>query len=286
MSAAATPLSNPPPVASTSKAGRNLPAAVAVGVLLVSLIISSLVVVQWGFVALATASLMIGVWELRGGLASGHVHIPVIPVLAGTLAMGPAAYVGGGTALSITFGLTVLAVIAWRAAGGLDGASRDITGGVFVVAYAPFLAAFSALMAAAPEGPKRIFVFVAVTVMSDIGGYAVGVLAGRHPMAPSVSPKKSWEGFAGSTVACVLMGAAAVPLLLGGPVWAGVVLGLITVVIATMGDLAESMVKRDLGIKDMGSLLPGHGGIMDRLDSLLLVVPFAWALLALWVPVA
>ena len=107
-------------------------------------------------------------------------------------------------------------------------------------------------------------------MLSDIGGYAAGVLFGKHPMAPSVSPKKSWEGFAGSVVACVVGGVAlVVRWLLDGPWWAGVVLGAVAAVGATLGDLCESMIKRDLGIKDMGSILPGHGGLMDRLDSLL-----------------
>ena len=124
-----------------------------------------------------------------------------------------------------------------------------------------------------------------VTVCSDIGGYAIGVMAGKHPMAPSVSPKKSWEGFAGSAVACVLAGAITVPTMVGGPWWAGAGLGLVVVLLATLGDLVESMTKRDLVIKVMGNILPGHGGAMDRIDSLLVVVPAAWLLLALIVPV-
>ena len=137
-----------------------------------------------------------------------------------------------------------------------------------------------------PDGAERVFVFMIVTICSDVGGYAVGVVAGKHPMAPSVSPKKSWEGAAGSAVACVIGGVATVMLLLGGPWWAGAIVGLAVVVSATVGDLTESTIKRDLGIKDMGSILPGHGGFMDRLDSLLLSAPVVWALLAVLVPFA
>ena len=121
-------------------------------------------------------------------------------------------------------------------------------------------------------------------VASDIGGYAAGVLAGRHPMAPSISPKKSWEGFAGSQAAGMVAGALCVVFLLGGPWWAGVLTGALLVVSATLGDLVESMIKRDLGIKDMGTLLPGHGGLMDRLDSLLPTAVVAWVALSLVVP--
>ena len=122
-------------------------------------------------------------------------------------------------------------------------------------------------------------------MFSDIGGYAVGVLFGKHPMAPSLSPKKSWEGFAGSVFTCAAVGAISLPLLLGGLWWAGVILGAVAAAGATLGDLIESSIKRDLGIKDMGALLPGHGGLMDRLDSLVVVAPIAWALLMWFVPI-
>jgi phosphatidate cytidylyltransferase len=156
---------------------------------------------------------------------------------------------------------------------------KDVAAGLFVSAYAPLLAGFAMLMLAADDGPRRVLTYVIVTICSDIGGYAAGVLAGRHPMARSVSPKKSWEGFAGSVVACVVAGAATVSLLLDGPWWGGCLLGVAVVLAATLGDLGESMLKRDLGIKDMGSLLPGHGGVADRLDSLLVAAPVAWLLL-------
>jgi phosphatidate cytidylyltransferase len=135
------------------------------------------------------------------------------------------------------------------------------------------------------DGAARVATFLLVAVASDVGGYGVGVVAGRHPLAPTISPKKSWEGVAGSVLACVLVGVASVVLLLDGPWWAGALLGLLTAVSATLGDLGESMIKRDLGIKDMGSLLPGHGGLMDRLDSLLPTAPLAWLVLTALVPV-
>ena len=138
-------------------------------------------------------------------------------------------------------------------------------------------------MLAEDDGAWRVFTFIVVTISSDIGGYALGVVAGKHPMAPSVSPKKSWEGFAGSAIACVVAGTLTVPLLLDGPWWAGLLVGLAAVLAATLGDLSESMIKRDLGIKDMGSVLPGHGGVMDRLDSLVIAAPVVWLLLHLMV---
>ncbi|HEX6918064.1 MAG TPA: phosphatidate cytidylyltransferase, partial [Phycicoccus sp.] len=172
----------------------------------------------------------------------------------------------------------------WRVADGLAGAARDLAGSSFVAFYPVFLGGFASLMLAEPDGRQRIIVFILVTVFSDIGGYAVGVALGKHPMAPSLSPKKSWEGFAGSVAACAAVGSAALPLILGGSWWAGALLGAVAAVAATLGDLVESSLKRDLGIKDMGTLLPGHGGLMDRLDSLVVVAPVAWALLLWFVP--
>jgi phosphatidate cytidylyltransferase len=280
--AAAGPAGTPP-----RKAGRNLPVAIVVGLSLGALVIASLVVRKEGFLAVETVAAALGVWELAGGLHQGRVRIPLVPSVLGALVMIPAAFYAGGQGLTIVFTLTCVAVLLWRAADGTgQDVVRDVAGGVLAAAYVPLLASFAALMLAAPDGARRILVFVIVTVCSDIGGYALGVVAGRHPMAPSVSPKKSWEGLAGSAVACVVGGVLSLTLLLDGSWWAGVLLGLAAVATATVGDLSESMIKRDLGIKDMGSVLPGHGGIMDRLDSLLLVAPVAWALLAVFVPVA
>ncbi len=279
------PSAAPVPEKPHGRAGRNLPAAIGVGLTLAALIIGSLLVVQWGFTALATTALLLGIIELRGGMRSGHINIPVVPVLVGGAAMMIGAYVGGPHALFVIFGLTLLSVVCWRALGEAQGAVRDIAGGMFVVTYAPFLASFSSLMLREDDGPARVFVFCLATVFSDIGGYAAGVWKGKHPMAPSVSPKKSWEGFAGSVAACVAMGSWSVPWALGGSWWAGALLGAVAAAFATLGDLTESMLKRDLGIKDMGHLLPGHGGIMDRLDSLLVMAAPSWLLLYVLVSV-
>jgi len=123
-------------------------------------------------------------------------------------------------------------------------------------------------------------VFILAVVLSDTGGYAAGVLFGRHKLAPRVSPAKSWEGLGGSLVMTIVGTAVSVPLLLDGAWWQGALIGAAVVVTATLGDLGESLLKRDLGVKDMGSLLPEHGGVMDRLDSLLPTAPVVALLLA------
>ena len=157
---------------------------------------------------------------------------------------------------------------------------------MFTAAYVPLLCSFAALMVVAPRRRRpRARRSCICVVASDVGGYTAGVIAGKHPMAPTISPKKSWEGFAGSQVAGMVGGRArASVFLLNGPWWAGVLTGALLVVCATLGDLIESLIKRDLGIKDMGTLLPGHGGLLDRLDSLLPTALVAWAVLSLLVP--
>jgi len=266
------------------RAGRNIPTAIGVGVSLGALVLASLLLRKEGFLAVVIVASCFAVWELRDGLARGKIKVPLVPSLVGAITMITASFVGGGQALTVCFGLTCISVLLWCVSDGVQGSIRDITGGIFVAAYVPLLASFSSLLLWAPDGAKRVIVFIGVTICSDIGGFAVGVIAGKHPMAPSVSPKKSWEGAAGSVVVCVIAGVGTVMVMLGGSWWAGAILGLAVAVAATVGDLTESTIKRDLGIKDMGSILPSHGGLMDRMDSLLLAAPVAWAILTVLVP--
>ena len=177
--------------------------------------------------------------------------------------------------------LTVAAAVVWRA---LDGsglsAVRDSAAAVFAVAYVPFLAGFVVLMLAQPDGEIRVVLFVLLAVANDTGGYIAGVLLGRHPLAPTVSPKKSWEGLAGSIVLATAVGVLGAVYGLGESPVLGVALGVMTAITATVGDLAESLLKRDLELKDMGSLLPGHGGVLDRLDSMIITAPFVYLVLS------
>ncbi|MGB7818022.1 MAG: phosphatidate cytidylyltransferase, partial [Ornithinibacter sp.] len=252
--------------------------------LLAALVIGTLAIGAAAFLVVVIAAVCVGAWELRRAIATKGVAVPVVPLLLGAVGMLASAYLRGAEALVITFGLTLVALLVWRVADGLAGAARDLSASALIAFYPIFLGGFASLMLAAPDGRQRIIVFILVTVFSDIGGYAVGVRFGKHPMAPSLSPKKSWEGFAGSVVTCAAIGSLAMPLLLDGLWWTGAILGAVAAGAATVGDLIESSIKRDLGIKDMGSLLPGHGGLMDRLDSLVVVAPLAWGLLLVFVP--
>jgi phosphatidate cytidylyltransferase len=264
---------------SPGRAGRNLPAAVLVGAVLGGVVIASLFVRKEAFVGVVILAIVVGVWEMTEALAGRGIAVPLVPVTVGAVGMLIAAYAAGGQALAVCFALTSLGVVVWRVAEGAEGAVRDVAGGVLVAAYPALLGGFALLLLSPKDGSWRALTFILVTISSDIGGYAAGVLFGKHPMAPSVSPKKSWEGFAGSVLTCALMGVGTVTLFLHGSWWAGALAGLAAVVAATLGDLGESLIKRDLGIKDMGSLLPGHGGVLDRIDSLLFAAPVIWLLL-------
>jgi phosphatidate cytidylyltransferase len=266
--------------------GRNLPVAVGVGVILGGLALLTLLTVKATFLIYMGVVLAIGLHELATALKTKDITVPVIPVALGGAAMLTAAYWAAGGAILAAFALTVLAILIYRMFGGADRYVRDVTAGVFATAYLPLLGGCVAAMLAPADGGKRVLVFVVLTVCSDIGGYFAGItltpFTGGHKMAPVISPKKTWEGLAGSALLSIVAGAILLPALLHGHWWQGVITGIAAVAAAVFGDLAESMIKRDLAIKDMGSLLPGHGGILDRIDSLLAAAPVVWLLLALF----
>ena len=267
------------------RAGRNLGAAIGVGLSLGAVIVASLVLWRPAFVGVVTAAVLVGVFELTHALRAGRFRAPLMPLLIGALAMEGLAWSRGATGLVVGFLLTVLAVVVWRLADGPTGYLRDASAGVLAAMYVPLLAGFAVLLLVPDDGVARVLAFIATVVASDVGGYAAGVLVGKHPMAPSISPKKSWEGFGGSVLGCMIVSTPILALALDAPWWAGLVYGPAIAVSATVGDLGESLIKRDLGIKDMGHLLPGHGGLMDRLDSLLPSAAVAYLLLSLLAPV-
>jgi phosphatidate cytidylyltransferase len=282
-----TPALVEPGPSHTIKTGRNLPVAIGVGVLLGGLALATLFTVKATFLIYMGVALGIGLHELVTALRTKDINVPLIPVALGGAAMVTCAYWAAGNAVAAAFALTVLGLLVYRMFGGTDGYVKDVAAGMFATAYLPLLGACVAAMLAPPDGDRRVLIFVVLTVCSDIGGYFAGItltpFTGGHKMAPVISPKKTWEGLAGSAVLCVVAGAVMLPALLHGHWWQGVIVGLAALAAAVFGDLAESMIKRDLAIKDMGTLLPGHGGILDRLDSLLACAPVVWLLLALFI---
>jgi phosphatidate cytidylyltransferase len=278
----------PPPPRSgrtPGRAGRNLAAAIGVGLSLGAIILLSLLIWRPAFLLVVTVAVLIAVVELVQALRAGGFRPPLVPVVVGAVAMLALAWTRGPSGLVVAYLFTVLAVLLWRLADGPLGYLMDASSGVLVALYVPLLAGFAVLLLVPDDGVARILIFIATVVCSDVGGYAAGVLVGRHPMAPHISPKKSWEGMAGSVLACVLCATLILTLTFHGPWWGGLLFGVAIAISATVGDLGESLIKRDLGIKDMGHLLPGHGGIMDRLDSLLPSAVLAYLLLSWLVPV-
>jgi phosphatidate cytidylyltransferase len=279
-SAEQAPTTNEQAPAQKSKAGRALGPAIAVGILMGAIALVSLVFEKRLFLLVIALAILVGTDELTKAFASRNIRLARIPLLIAAVALPAAAYWGGVQALLAGFTAGFLLVMGFSLTKGVEGFVANMTASAFVMGYAPLMGGFAALLVAHEKGAEWAILFIVLTVCSDIGGYIAGVLSGgKHKMAPGISPAKSWEGFAGSLTLQGTLGGVLFPILLDQPVWKGVLMGLVMTVTATLGDFIESAMKRDIGIKDMSQLLPGHGGLMDRLDSLIPNTFVAWILL-------
>ena len=272
----------------TSRAGRNLPAAIGVGAFLGFGVIAILVFAPLGWIPVVAVAMAVATHEVVRRLRAAGYSIPIVPLLVGGQAIVWLTWPFGVEGALGAFGGTVVVCMIWRLlSGGLKNAPenylRDVSTTIFLAAWIPLFGAFGVLLVYPDDGRWRVLCLMLGVVFSDIGGYAAGVLFGKHPMVPAISPKKSWEGFAGSLIFGTLASVLAVAFLLDKPAWVGIPLGVMLVITGTLGDLIESQVKRDLGIKDMGTLLPGHGGLMDRLDSVLPSAVATWIVLTILV---
>jgi phosphatidate cytidylyltransferase len=288
-------LTEPPavPAQTHGRAGRNLPAAIGIGLGLGAYVVLSLIYLPPAFVVLVAVALVLASVELHEALKKHGMTSAIVPIAIGSVAISFGSYFAGRqepvifsttSVLLASLALTVLASLIWRMPKGVAGYVRDVAASLLIIAYVPLLGSFAALMLAEGQGTLRVVTFLLIVVMSDTGGYVAGVLFGKHPMAPKISPKKSWEGVAGSLLFATVAGICMAILVLHVPFWVGIILSVGLVAVGSCGDLIESMIKRDLGIKDMSSFLPGHGGVMDRLDSLLVAAPVAWLIMYLLVP--
>ena len=279
-----TPVDEPPK--KTSRAGRNLPAAIGVGVVLGAIAIGVLLFAPIGWLPVLAVAIPIATYEVIRRLGEAGYALPVIPLLIGGQAMIWLSWPYGVAGTLGAYGGTIVVCMVWRLVGqGLREQPvnylRDISATVLLATWVPLFASFSALLIFQEDGGVRTFIVIVTVVFADIGGYVAGVLFGKHLMVPAISPKKSWEGLGGSLLFGVAAAVLSVTLLLGKPAWVGVPLGLMLVITGVLGDLVESQVKRDLGIKDMGTLLPGHGGVMDRIDAMLPSAVAGWIVLTL-----
>ncbi|WP_237200581.1 phosphatidate cytidylyltransferase [Rothia nasimurium] len=264
-----------------SKAGRNLPAAITVGLVLGALLAVGLFFLPIVLVLLAAAAVSVGTWEVCHGLNQKRgMGIPTIPAVGTALLMPFAAYYGGGGWLITTVVASILLTIAWRAVGSKDGMIMSIMGSIFVMSWVPFMISLALLLYREDAGPGKVLMILLMAIGNDTWGYIAGVKWGKTPMAPKISPKKTWEGFAGSMVGSLIVGTICA-VAIGAPWWHGLVVAVVLVVASTAGDLGESMVKREIGIKDMSHILPGHGGVMDRLDSIVFAIASGYAVFAL-----
>ena len=275
----------------TPSAGRNLPVAIGVGLALLAPIVVGLVWIDWVFVAYVTLMLCLAVVEVSRALRLVGMHVETVPIVIGTalclagvywVAANPNVGVSPMTVIVSTLGGTVLACIVARLFRSEPlGFVRDISASSFVIAYIPLIGLFSALLMAPDDGSARIATLLTCVVLSDTGAYATGVLFGKHKMAPKISPSKTWEGFVGALIWTTIGAIVCAHFVLHIAWWVGIPLGILVAIAATVGDLTESLIKRDLGVKDMSNWLPGHGGIMDRLDSMLMALPVGWFILNL-----
>jgi phosphatidate cytidylyltransferase len=288
-----------PAAKKTSRAGRDLPAAIAVGASIGAVLIATLVFAPHGWVILCSGAIFIASHEVVRRLREAGYIIPVIPLLIGGQLTVWLTWPFGARGALAGFGATVVVCMFWRlfmhpfmqesrhhdpAAGPPPPSNylRDASATVFLTAWVPLFASFAALLVYHPqEGAARVFCLMLTVVASDVGGYTFGVLFGTHPLVPVISPKKSWEGLGGSLLCGITAAFVTATFLAHRPPWEGALLGLVLVLTCTLGDLVESQVKRDLGIKDMGRLLPGHGGLMDRLDGVLPSAVAAWTVFTL-----
>lgn len=265
-------------------AGRNLPAAIGVGVGLGALVVIGLFFAPWVLVILAAVAAAVGNWEVVHGINQKRgMGIPLIPAVITAFWLPIVAYVGGGQWLIFAVVASILFLIACRLFGSTNGMIMSVMGSMFAMLWVPFMIALALLIFREDAGSGKIFMILVMAIGNDTWGYIAGVLWGKHPMAPKISPKKTWEGFAGSMVGSLIVGVVSV-LVLGLPWWFGMVLAIFLVITATTGDLAESMVKREIGIKDMSNILPGHGGVMDRLDSIVFCLAIGYVLFTVFAP--
>ena len=263
------------------RAGRKLGPSILVSLSLVALVWASLAFQPVIFAALVTLAVCLGIREISRAFAQVETKISSNALIVATIGLSAATWQGGvaGLAVATAVALPILLINLLR--NGPEGFVASATATTLVLVYLPFLAGFLILLGNESNGLAQVMTFVILVGCNDTFGYFVGVLIGKHPMAPKISPKKSWEGLIGSIVFTTLGGSLMFHYVLDIHWHIGALVGLLIVFTATSGDLIESAMKRDLHLKDMGSLLPGHGGILDRLDSVLLSAPALWLTLEL-----
>jgi len=263
------------------KAGRKLLPSIGVGLSLLGLIWFSLSLYKQLFLVVLTIAVVLGIREITRACNSRSIAISFPSLSIAAVALLGAAWVDGIAGLAIATAISFPILLIRLLLNGPENFVAKATATTFALLYLPFLAGFLILLAIPSTGFQQVMTFVVLVGCNDTFGYIVGVLLGKHPLVPTISPKKTWEGLAGSVVFTIIGGCLAFNYIMDMQWWLGIIVGLMIVFTATCGDLIESAMKRDLSLKDMGTLLPGHGGMLDRLDSVVLSAPAMWLALEL-----
>ena len=263
------------------KAGRKLLPSIGVGLSLIGLVWFALSYQREIFAIVVAIAVVLGVREIVRAFAAHSITVSFNGLALAAIGLSYATWNGGVAGLAIATAIAFPLLLIRALLQGPEGFVAKATGTTFALLYLPFLAGFLILLARPSTGFQRVMTFMVLVGCNDTFGYIVGVLLGKHPLVPKISPKKTWEGLAGSAVFTVIGGCLAFKYIMDMHWWIGIIVGLMIVFTATCGDLIESAMKRDMSLKDMGSLLPGHGGMLDRLDSVVLSAPAMWLALEL-----
>lgn len=263
------------------RAGRKLFPSIAVSLSLVALVWFALAYRREIFAVVVAVAVLLGIREIVRAFNASGIYISSAGLIIAALALSYATWNGGVAGLAVATAIAIPVLLIQLLTRGPEGFVASATATTFSLLYLPFLGGFLILLGRTSTGLERVMTFVVLVGCNDTFGYIVGVLIGKHPLVPKISPKKSWEGLIGSLVFTIAGGILSFTYILEMQWWIGAVVGLMIVFTATCGDLIESAMKRDLALKDMGSLLPGHGGMLDRLDSVLISAPALWLALEL-----
>ncbi|NQW06608.1 MAG: phosphatidate cytidylyltransferase [SAR202 cluster bacterium] len=264
-----------------AKAGRKLGPSILVSIAILATVFLTMSYAKFLFAIVAWIAIGLAARELTSAYKAGGIALPVNAILIALTAILGAAWFGRVSSLAVAMAITIPTLLVYILFKNPKDFVRNSTAAAFAIFYLPFLAGFILLLANDKDGLARIFTLVVLVSCNDTFAYIFGVLFGKHPLAPNISPKKTWEGLIGSIIATTIGSALVFEFVLEHNWWIGAAIGLVAVITATCGDLIESAVKRDLAIKDMGSILPGHGGILDRIDSVLFTGPAVWFALEL-----
>ena len=258
------------------RAGRKLLPSIAVSLSLIALVWFALAYQRAIFALVVTIAVVLGIRELNKAFTAVDIHIPLWSLTTAAVGLCTATWFGGISGLAVATAIAFPCLLVLLLPRGTVNFVKTASASALALVYLPFLAGFLILLARPSNGLERVMTFVVLVGCNDTFAYLTGVLFGKRPLAPKISPKKTIEGLLGSLVFTIAGGAIAFHYIMGAEWWLGALAGLLTVFTATSGDLIESALKRDMAIKDMGNLLPGHGGIMDRLDSVLFAAPALW----------